>query len=259
MEVEICGKKINYEVTGEGKPIVLLHGWLASLETMAPLARHLEKFFKVYSIDIIGFGKSELPDSPLHTDDFGNFLKDLLDKLGIENPILIGHSNGGRMIINFAGRNLSKINKIVLIDSAGIVPKRKPKYYIKMYTFKALKNIFKILPKIEMVYNIKDRVLSKFGSSDYKNSPDVLKKTMSNIVNEDLKYLMPNIKAPTLIIWGNKDTATPIEDGKTMEKLIPGSGLVIYEGAGHFSYLDKLSNCLLVLDEFLKDDMKETK
>ena len=71
LEVEICGKKINYEVTGEGKPIVLLHGWLASLETMAPLARHLEKFFKVYSIDIIGFGKSELPDSPLHTDDFG--------------------------------------------------------------------------------------------------------------------------------------------------------------------------------------------
>lgn len=259
MEIQINGKKINYEVSGEGKPIVLLHGWLASLETMAPLARHLEKNFKVYSIDVIGFGKSELPDEPMHTEDFGNFLKELLDKLEIKNPILIGHSNGGRMIINYAGRNLGEINKIVLIDSAGIVPKRKPKYYIKMYTFKTLKNIFKILPKTEMFCNMKDRLLSKFGSSDYKNSPDVLKRTMSIILNEDQKYLMPNIKAPTLIIWGDKDTATPIEDGKTMEKLIPGSGLVIYEGAGHFSYLDKLSNCLLVLDEFLKDDMKETK
>lgn len=257
MEVQVNGKKINYEVSGQGKPIVLLHGWLASLETMAPLARHLEKHFKVYSIDVIGFGKSELPDKPLNTNDFGDFLKELLEKLEIENPILIGHSNGGRMIINFAGRNLGKINKIVLIDSAGIIPKRKPKYYIKTYTFKVLKNIFKILPKTEMVNNLKDRILGKFGSSDYKNSPDVLKKTMSIILNEDQKYLMPNIKAPTLLIWGDKDTATPIEDGKTMEKLIPGSGLVTYEGAGHFSYLDKLSNCLLVLDEFFKDDMRE--
>lgn len=257
MEVQVNGKKINYEVRGQGKPIVLLHGWLASLETMAPLARHLEKHFKVYSIDVIGFGKSELPDKPLNTNDFGDFLKELLEKLEIENPILIGHSNGGRMIINFAGRNLGKINKIVLIDSAGIIPKRKPKYYIRMYTFKVLKNIFKILPKTEMVNNLKDRILGKFGSSDYKNSPDVLKKTMSIILNEDQKYLMPNIKAPTLLIWGDKDTATPIEDGKTMEKLIPGSGLVTYEGAGHFSYLDKLSNCLLVLDEFFKDDMRE--
>lgn len=257
MEVQVNGKKINYEVSGQGKPIVLLHGWLASLETMAPLARHLEKHFKVYSIDVIGFGKSELPDKPLNTNDFGDFLKELLEKLEIENPILIGHSNGGRMIINFAGRNLGKINKIVLIDSAGIVPKRKPKYYIRTYTFKVLKNIFKILPKTEMVNNLKDRILGKFGSSDYKNSPDVLKKTMSIILNEDQKYLMPNIKVPTLLIWGDKDTATPIEDGKTMEKLIPGSGLVTYEGAGHFSYLDKLSNCLLVLDEFFKDDMRE--
>lgn len=257
MEVQVNGKKINYEVSGQGKPIVLLHGWLASLETMAPLARHLEKHFKVYSIDVIGFGKSELPDKPLNTNDFGDFLKELLEKLEIENPILIGHSNGGRMIINFAGRNLGKINKIVLIDSAGIIPKRKPKYYIRTYTFKVLKNIFKILPKTEMVNNLKDRILGKFGSSDYKNSPDVLKKTMSIILNEDQKYLMPNIKAPTLLIWGDKDTATPIEDGKTMEKLIPGSGLVTYEGAGHFSYLDKLSNCLLVLDEFFKDDMRE--
>ena len=257
MEIQINGKKINYEVAGEGKPIVLLHGWLASLETMAPLARHLEKYFKVYSIDIIGFGKSELPDKPLNTNDFGDFLKELLEKLEIENQILIGHSNGGRTIINYAGRKLGKINKIVLIDSAGIVPKRKPKYYIRMYTFKLLKNIFKILPKTEMVNNLKDRILGKFGSSDYKSSPDVLKRTMSIILNEDQKHLMPNIEAPTLLIWGDKDTATPIEDGRTMEKLIKGSGLVVYEGASHFSYLDRLSNCLLVLDEFFKEDMRE--
>ncbi len=256
MNIKINEYNINYEVSGEGKPLVLLHGWLTNLDTMKPLQNHLSKNFKVYNVDVIGFGKSDLPKEPLSTEDFANFLNDFLEKLNIENPILIGHSNGGRTILNFAGRNLRKINKIVLIDSAGIVPKRKPKYYIKVYTFKTLKNITKIFPNTEMFRNIKERMLGKFGSSDYKNSPEVLRKTMSKIVNEDQKHLMPNIKVPTLIIWGEKDDATPLEDGKTMEKLIPDSGLVVFEGKGHFSYLENLGSCLVVLDEFLKNDIK---
>ncbi len=254
MKVKIKDKTINYEVSGEGSPVILLHGWLANLKTMAPLAGYLSKHFKVYSLDIIGFGESEVPDRPLNTNDFGDFLKEFIDKIKIDSPILIGHSNGGRIILNYAGRNLGKINKIILIDSAGIKPKRKLKYYIKIYTFKILKNIFKILPKNDTLNNLKNKTLSKFGSSDYKNSNEVLKKTMSIIINEDQRNLMKNIKQPTLLIWGKLDNATPIRDGKIMEKLIPNSGIVIYENAGHFSYLDELENCLIVIDEFLKHD-----
>lgn len=254
LNININGYNINYEVSGEGKPVVLVHGWLTDLNTMKPLQNHLSKNFKVYNLDVIGFGKSDLPKEPLSTEDFSNFLNDFLDALNIENPILIGHSNGGRMIINLVGRNLRKVNKIVLIDSAGIVPKRKPKYYFKVYSFKAVKNITKLFPKTEMFNNMRERMLGKFGSSDYKQSPEVLRKTMSRIVNEDQKSLMPNIKVPTLIIWGEKDTATPLEDAKTMEKLIPDSGLVVYPGRSHFSYLEELGSVLVVLDEFLKND-----
>jgi pimeloyl-ACP methyl ester carboxylesterase len=253
LQIEIKGYKINYEVEGEGKNVILLHGWLASLETMKPIANNLKKHFKVYNVDIIGFGKSDLPKQPLHTDDFGNFLNDFIKALNIENPILIGHSNGGRMIINYAGRKLGNINKIVLIDSAGIKPKRKLSYYIKVYTFKALK---KLIPNTEKTKELRNKVLNKFGSTDYKNSPEVLRKTMSNIVNEDLKSILPNIQAPTLLVWGTNDTATPISDAKVMEKLIPNAGLVKYEGAGHYSYLDCLPNFLIVLDEFFKEDYK---
>ena len=249
MEVTINNKKINYEVQGEGRPIILLHGWLASLETMKPLQKHLEQNFKVYNVDIIGFGKSELPDKPLNTDDFGNFLCDFIKKLKIENPILIGHSHGGRTIINYAGRNLGKINKIVLIDSAGIKPKRSLGYYIKIYTFKIIKRVVKICPP-----KFRENALSIFGSEDYKNSPEVLRKTMNIILNEDQSYIMPNISVPTLLIWGDKDSATPIEDAKKMEKLIPNSGIAVLENASHYSYLDKLGHCLIILDEFLKND-----
>ena len=254
MEIEIKNKKINYEIEGEGKAVILLHGWLASLETMKPLQKHLANWFKVYNVDIIGFGKSDLPDEPMSTDDYGDFLNDFINTLNIENPILIGHSNGGRTILNYAGRNLGNINKIVLIDSAGIKPKRKPSYYFKVYTFKAVKNTVKILPK--KFDNLREKALSKFGSSDYKSSPEVLRKTMNIILNEDQRKNMPNINVPTLMIWGDEDTATPLEDAKKMEKLIPNSGIAVLEGAGHFSYLDRLNQCLLILDEFLKNDKK---
>lgn len=251
MQIDINGYKINYEVEGEGKNVIILHGWLASLETMKPIANHLKNHFKVYNVDIIGFGKSDLPQKPMYTNDFGDFLYNFINTLKIDNPILIGHSNGGRTILNFAGRQLGEINKIVLIDSAGIKPKRKLSYYIKVYTFKTLK---KMLPNTKTTKEVREKILGKFGSTDYKNSPEVLRKTMSNIINEDMRESFPNIKAPTLLVWGTNDTATPIRDAKIMEKLIPNAGLVSYEGAGHFSYLDCLPNFLAVLDEFFKND-----
>lgn len=255
MEITINNKKINYEVEGDGKPLILLHGWLASLETMKPLQKNLAQNFKVYNVDIIGFGKSELPEEPMNTDDYGDFLASFINQLNIENPILIGHSNGGRTIINYAGRNLGDINKIVLIDSAGIKPKRKPSYYFKVYTFKLVKNIVKLFPK--KLSNLREKALNKFGSEDYKSSPEVLRKTMNIILNEDQKSIMPNIKVPTLMIWGDKDTATPLSDAKTMEKLIPNSGIALLEGTGHFSYLGNLPLCIKILNEFFKNDINK--
>lgn len=257
MQIEIDGKKINYEKEGQGYPVILLHGWLASLETMKPLANSLKENFTVYNIDIIGFGKSQLPDKPYSTNDFGNFLQKLLQKLNIENPILIGHSNGGRMIINSVGRKLVKAKKIILIDSAGIKPKRKPNYYIKVYTFKLCKNILKVLPNTKGIQNAREKLIKKFSSEDYKNSPEVLRKTMSIILNEDQKENLKNIDAPTLLIWGECDTATPISDAKIMEKLIPDAGLVSYPNSGHYSYIENLPACNLVIKEFLKQEAKE--
>lgn len=254
LEVLIDGKKIHYEVDGEGYPVVLLHGWLANLRTMQPIANGLKQKFKVYNIDIIGFGESDLPDSPMTTDDYGNFLKKLVDALKIESPILIGHSNGGRIIINAVGRGVVSPKKVVLIDSAGLKPKRKLNYYIKVYTFKLGKNILKILPATKKVKEMRESLRNKFSSEDYKNSPEVLRRTMSIILNEDQRKYLPSIKVPTLLIWGENDTATPIIDAKTMENLIPDAGLVTYKNSGHFSYLENLQNCNIVLNEFLKQE-----
>ena len=81
MQVKINDWNINYEVMGKGNPVILLHGWLANLETMRPIANNLCQNFKVYLVDIVVFGKSDLPEHPLTTDDFGNFLKDFIETL----------------------------------------------------------------------------------------------------------------------------------------------------------------------------------
>jgi pimeloyl-ACP methyl ester carboxylesterase len=251
LQIKIKDWNINYEVQGEGEPVILLHGWLTDLETMRPLTLNLVKKFKVYLVDVVGFGKSDLPKEPLNSQDFAEFLQEFVEKLHIENPVLIGHSNGGRIIINAVGKGLVKAKKIVLIDSAGIKPKRSYKYYIKVAVYKTGKLFLNLLPNTKSVKEFKERLRDNVGSSDYKASPTVLKDTMKIILNEDVKALLPNIKVPTLLIWGSLDTATPIEDAKTMEKLIPDCGLVEYPYGTHFSYLENIENCKLVLDSFL--------
>lgn len=254
MQTKINGWKINYEVLGEGNPVILLHGWLANLESMRPLANNLSQNFKVYLVDIVGFGKSDVPEHPLKTDDFGDFLAQFIKNLKIKNPILIGHSNGGRTIINAVGRGIVSAKKVVLIDSAGLKPKRKLSYYLKVAFFKTGKFILNLLPNTSKIKSFKEKLRDKVGSSDYKASNTVLKETMKIIINEDLSHLLPKISVPTLLIWGSLDTATPIEDGRKMEKLIPDSGLVEYKGSSHFSYLENLNNCNAVLNEFFKND-----
>ncbi len=221
MQVKIKDWNINYEVEGDGEPIIFLHGWLTDLESMRPLTINLVKKFKVYLVDVVGFGKSDLPEEPLNSQDFAEFLKEFMEKLKIENPVLIGHSNGGRIIINAVGKKLVKAKKIVLIDSAGIKPHHTTSYYIKVGVYKIGKLFLNLLPNTKGVKEFKERLRNNVGSSDYKASPTVLKETMKIILREDVKDILPNINVPTLLIWGSLDTATPISDAKTMEKLIP--------------------------------------
>ena len=221
MQIKIKEWNINYEVEGEGEPIILLHGWLTDLESMRPLTTNLVKKFKVYLVDVVGFGKSDLPEEPLNSQDFAEFLQEFMEKLKIENPVLIGHSNGGRIIINAVGKKMVKAKKIVLIDSAGIKPHHSTSYYVKIAVFKTGKLFLNLLPNTKGIKEFKERLRNNVGSSDYKASPTVLKDTMKIILKEDVKDLLPNIDVPTLLIWGSLDTATPISDAKIMEKLIP--------------------------------------
>ena len=144
------------------------------------------------------------------------------------------------------------MDKLILIDAAGVKPRRSLKYYVKVYSFKLSKLFFKAVLGAEKAQARIEKERARRGSSDYRNASPKMRSIMSRVVNEDLCHLMPSIKAPTLLIWGENDTATPLSDAKKMERLIPDAGLVSFPGCGHYSFLDNPGQFAAVLNSFLK-------
>lgn len=254
MQITVMNKKINYEAIGEGSPVVVLHGWLTSLDTMRMLSDILSMNHKVYLVDVVGFGKSESLDKPMTTDEYGDFLKEFISTLKIENPILIGHSHGGRMIINAVGRNLIKAKKIILIDSAGVKVKHGIKYYYKTLTYKAGKSILNMMPQTKYIKDTREELLSSRASDDYKASSPVLRKTMSNVLRENQEENAKKIDVPTLLLWGDKDTATPMYQARKLNKLIKDSKLEVIENGDHYSYLRDPKKTREVILNFLSEE-----
>ncbi len=117
-------------------------------------------------------------------------------------------------------------------------PRRKASYYIKVYSYKLGKAFYRLVLGQERSQARIERMRAARGSSDYNNASPMMRRILSRVVNEDLCHVMPSIKAPTLLIWGEDDTATPLSDAKKMERLIPDAGLVSFPGCGHYSFLD---------------------
>lgn len=257
-EIEIDGLRLAYEESGnpKGMPVVLLHGWGCDHTTVRSIASCLDDGMRIISLDLPGHGKSGEPEDVWGTEDFADLVLKLIDRLKLENASLIGHSFGGRTSIAASAKaGEGKIWKIVLVDSAGVKPKRSLQYYYKVYSYKALKKLALSLLGKEKGQKMIERKLRKSGSADYQAATPKMRAIMSKCVNEDLKKEMPKITAPTLLIWGEEDKATPIEDAKKMEKLIPDCGLVSFGGCGHYSFLDNPAGFKAVLREFFKYEL----
>ncbi len=249
-DIDLNGINVHYVVTGSGAPVILMHGWGCSSETVASIAATAAATHKVFNLDLPGFGRSDEPGQVWGVDDYARLVMDFADTVGIDNPVLVGHSFGGRIAIVYASSG-RKVDSVVLVDAAGVKPRRPFRYYARVYWFKTMKRIVRLLMPRKKADAIIERMRNRRGSADYNSASPMMKSILSKVVNEDLCHLMPSIVAPTLLIWGERDTATPIADARKMERLIPDAGLVSFEGAGHYSFLDNPGGFRAVLASFL--------
>ena len=242
MNIVVDGYNVCYKITGDGdKTVVMLQGWGTDLGVYDSVAKAINEEYRFIQFDFPGFGGSDEPKEAWNVDAYADFFCKFLDALQIKKATLIGHSYGGRVIIKLASREKLpfEVEKIVLIDSAGILPKKTLSQKIKIKLYKVLKNVFNNKVIYALFPELIDDWRSRQGSADYRNATPIMRQCLVMAVNEDLTELLPKIKQDTLLIWGDKDTATPIGDAKLMEEKIPNAGLVVLEGSGHFSFLEQ--------------------
>jgi pimeloyl-ACP methyl ester carboxylesterase len=255
MEIKIDGLQINYRIEGEGKPLLLLHGWGACIDSFAPVIRELSKYRKIYALDFPGFGESEEPKQAVGVPEYMEWTATFIRRMHIEGTDVICHSFGGRVSILLAAEHPELVGKIIFTDAAGIRPKRGLKYYGKVYTYKLCKKLL-ACPRLSgalkhLGINLEKRVKNA-GSSDYQQLSGIMRQTFVKVVNQDLIPYLKKIQAPSLLIYGENDQDTPVRYGKIMEKKIKDAGLVVLENAGHFSYLDQYPRYISIVKVFLE-------
>lgn len=234
--------EVYYERYNQGgeKPLVFLHGWGQNTEMMLPVAKPFIENHEVILIDLPGFGKSGQLDRPYEVSDYVELLHKLLQKLDIKKPTLIGHSYGGKISLLYASKY--EVEKLVLFGSP--FQKEIGKESLKLKTLRTLK-------KIPGINKLEGFAKKHIGSTDYKNASPVMRETLVKTVNLDITEEVKKIKAPTLLIWGTADEAVSIDRAYELEKLIPDAGLVVYENATHYAYLENLGQTISVMKSFL--------
>jgi pimeloyl-ACP methyl ester carboxylesterase len=248
--LHIDGLSVRYQMGGAGPAVLLLHGWGGSIESFAPVYEELVKSYTVYAIDFPGFGQSSLPPAPWGVANYAALTLQVMDRLKLDQPHLICHSFGGRVAIMLAAHHPDRIGKLVLVNCAGVRRRRSLKARLKWLISRLGKWLGRYGGSVGT--KMRDAIYRRIESQDYANAGS-LRPTLVKVVNEDLTPLLPRIKSPTLLVWGEDDRDVPLSAAKVMVRRIPGAQLVVFENAGHFAYLDQINRFRLLVGRFLRN------
>jgi pimeloyl-ACP methyl ester carboxylesterase len=246
--VRYVRRKATDPVPGD-LPIVILHGWGAHLEAVGSILAALDGASELIALDLPGFGESDPPEQAWDVKSYARFMIHFLDELGVERAHFVGHSYGGRVSIVLAADEAERVGRLLLIDSAGIPPKRGWRYRRRV----AVAKLGRLIAKVggPPGRRLQERMRARVASRDYLEASEAMRGTFRAAIADDLTDRLPHVRAPTLLVWGDQDDDTPLWMGRRMEERIPDAGLVVLEGAGHFSYADSPGQFRAVARRFL--------
>jgi pimeloyl-ACP methyl ester carboxylesterase len=222
--LEVNSQAVRVLERGEGDPVVVLHGWGGRIESMAPVISCLEPSARA------------------------EFVRDVLVTLGIERAAFVGQSFGAKTSLYLAATHRDLVAKLVAQGASGLRSAPSAKSRAKRAIGKGARFAGKFGPPGRA---LRGALYERIASQDYKDAGD-MRPILVKVVNEDIGHLLSNVAAPTLLVWGTKDDAAPLAHGRRMEQLIPDAGLVTFEGAGHFAYLDEPDRFCTIVRHFLK-------
>jgi pimeloyl-ACP methyl ester carboxylesterase len=206
----------------------------------------------VFALDLPGFGQSARPASPWGSFEYAGLVAAFMKALHCQPAHIVGHSFGGKVAVCLAAHYPELVGKLILIDSAGIPPRRTLGYHLRVRSVKVARCLLSLVPTPRLREATLTRLSGLLGSQDYRES-GAMRGTLVRVVNEDIRPLLPFVKACSLLIWGENDRDVPVRDGEIMAGHMPHARLEILTGAGHFPYLDRLPRFSQLVRDFLKE------
>jgi pimeloyl-ACP methyl ester carboxylesterase len=246
---EIDGLRVHFRVRGRGEPLVLLHGWGASSLSFVSVGAQLEKDFRVLAPDLPGFGFSQMPPQAWGAAEYAEVVARLMQTAGFENANVAGHSFGGLVATALATSRPELVKRLVLIASPVVRLKADRQVRSRISGYGRVKFVAGLLPPF------KQRILEwgrmKYGSEDYRQAGE-MRPTLVKVLGEDWRHALPNVAAPTLLIYGERDEDVPLAVAEAaLGELPAGARLVVVPGAGHFPFLDAPQAFIEALTDFL--------
>lgn len=250
MQVIVDSLLTNYQQNGQGKVIVFVHGWGSNLATFKDLSQQLSQHYNVIALDLPGFGTTAPPPTAWGLDDYALFIHKFLLKINAADIYtLIGHSNGGAILIRAIAKDILKAEKLVLLSSAGIRNDQQLRKALLRYAAKVAKIAIKPLPKSARL-KLRKQAYKSIGSDLFV--AEHLQETFKKVVGADVLSDAATLILPALLVYGDKDTITPVKYGEKFAARIPNSKLEIIPGAGHFIHQDDLAKAGALIEEFLR-------
>ncbi len=235
--------QIFYTKEGNGNGVLFLHGWGCDHTVWNKITPSLSKNNCVMTVDFLGFGQSDKPTKKLTVFDYCENIANFITQQKCKKLTVVGHSFGGRVAVLLGAKYPQLVDKIVLVDSAGL------KRFSLVLSIKVLLHkIKKWLVKIKV---LNKKCLESDGSSDFKTVEPFLRDTFLSVINTRLDDYARQITASTLLIWGKNDKETPYWIGKKYNKLIHNSALVTFNNCGHFPFLSQQSKFIAVINSFV--------
>ncbi|MDR4491232.1 MAG: alpha/beta hydrolase [Candidatus Nitrosocosmicus sp.] len=259
--MEILGYNLRYlQFSGirSTKTIVLLHGLGASAERWSELWPLMKKY-NVIIPDLIGFGYSEKPLVEYTVDFFIKSLEQFFEKLNIRNPIIVGSSFGGQLVIEYSLKHKDFFDRIILVSPAGTL--ERPTFVLSQYIFSGL------YPTVE---NVESAFKRMANNENYKVDPYTVKDFINRMKLPNAKYALIStllamrrdqslqkrlveISIPALVIWGSDDTTIPVENIEYF-KQIPMVETLVMEGCGHTPYVEKPKEFFRIIEKFIDSE-----
>jgi 2-hydroxy-6-oxonona-2,4-dienedioate hydrolase len=253
---KVFGQTIRYYDVGSGSPLVLIHGIGGDADDWAFVLNALASKHRVIALELLGFGRSAKPHIDYTIAGYVEVLGRFLHALGIERAALVGHSLGGWIAAAFALASPQAVDKLVLVDSAGVwgdmaaLP-----VDLHVSTLAHMRQIFQFLfydKRLASDSLIEFAYAQHLERGDGYTIHSILKNTCDGRERlDDEAERISALTVPTLLVWGENDAMIPLEIGRRIHELVPGSKLEVIPQCGHMPNLEKPAEIVRCVLEFL--------